>query len=272
MGETRSAENCEVNMDVQKLFSLSGKCAVVIGGGGKIGFPMAEALAEAGARVYIASKNAESFKSKVDKLRSRELDVHGVTLDQSNEKDVEACLARISEEAGVPNILINCGVERPMLKFFDDTFENWDRSMTVNARGLFITCRSFGRAMSKNGGGSIINVASIYGLVAPDQTLYEGTNIQTEPDYPYTKGGMIMFSKYLASYLAKDKVRVNCIAPGGFFNNQGEKFLNQYNRKVPLGRMAYHDDLKGVAVFLASEASSYITGTVIPVDGGFTII
>jgi NAD(P)-dependent dehydrogenase (short-subunit alcohol dehydrogenase family) len=126
--------------------------------------------------------------------------------------------------------------------------------------------------MAKNGGGSIINVASIYGLVAPDQAIYKGTNIQTEPDYPYTKGGMIMFSKYLSTYLAKDKVRVNCVAPGGFFNNQGEPFLSQYIKKVPLRRMAYHNDLKGVAIFLASDASSYVTGTVIPVDGGWTIL
>ena len=193
-------------------------------------------------------------------------------MDQSDENSVTGCLERIKETFKTPDILVNCAVERPMKKFFNDTVENWDRSMAVNSRGLFITCRAFAKAMKENGRGSIINIASIYGLVAPDQRIYEGTKIQTEPDYPYTKGGMIMFSKYLASLFAKDNVRVNCIAPGGLFNNQGEPFVSQYTAKVPLGRMAQTDDIKGIVVFLASDASSYITGAVIPVDGGFTII
>lgn len=259
-------------MHIKELFSLSKKCAVVIGGAGKIGFPMSEALAEAGAKVYIVSTQKANYEKAVEKLRLANLDVCGLQMDQSDEKSVLACLEHIGTEEKIPDILINCGVERPMKKFFDDTVETWDRSMEVNARGLFVTCRLFGKAMVKQGGGSIINVASIYGVVAPDQSIYEGTTIQTEPDYPYTKGGMIMFSKYLASLFAKDKVRVNCIVPGGFFNNQAEPFLSCYIRKVPMGRMAYHDDLKGVTVFLASEASSYVTGAVVPVDGGFTII
>ena len=102
--------------------------------------------------------------------------------------------------------------------------------------------------------------------------IYEGTDINTEPDYPYTKGGMIMFSKYLASYFAQHNIRVNCIAPGGMYNNQDEVFIKRYTRRVPMKRMAYHDDLKGVIVFLASSSSEYITGAVIPVDGGLTIL
>lgn len=259
-------------MQLDRLFSLKGRCAVVVGGAGKIGFPMSEALAEAGAHVFIASTNKKNYQEAAHKLKKKGLLVEGISFDQSNEKKVSASLKSITKKFKTPDILVNCGVERPMKKFFQDSVKTWDRSMAVNARGLFITCRTFGLAMSKNKGGSIINVASIYGVVAPDQNIYKGTTIQTEPDYPYTKGGMVMFSKYLASYLAKDQVRVNCIAPGGFFNNQGEPFLSQYTRKVPLRRMAYHEDLKGVTVFLASDASSYVTGTVIPVDGGLTIL
>ncbi len=259
-------------MHINELFSLKGKVALVIGGAGKIGFPMSEALAEAGARVYIASKNTVQIQEASNKLRLLGLDTHAIQLDQSDEKNVTSSLRSISADSKTPDILINCGVERPMKKFFDDTVETWDRSMEVNSRGLFISCRVFGKAMAKQNSGSIINVASIYGLVAPDMKLYEGSHFETEPDYPYTKGGMIMFSKYLSSYLAKSKVRVNCIAPGGYYNNQGEPFYSLYIRKVPLGRMAYHDDLKGAAVFLASDASSYITGSVIPIDGGFIAI
>ncbi len=257
-----------------ELFSLNKKIALVVGGAGKIGLPMAEGLAEAGATVYIGSRNlerCENAAARIGKITNSKT-VFGICLDQSNEKSVKSALETITNKSGVPSILINSGVERPMTKFFDDTLENWDRSMQTNARGLFLTCRSFGTAMTKNGGGSIINVASIYGLVAPDMSIYKGTQIQTEPDYPYTKGGMIMFSKYLASMWASAKVRVNVIAPGGLFNNQGEPFLSQYTAKVPMGRMAYPDDLKGVAVFLASNASSYMTGTTLSVDGGWTSV
>lgn len=259
-------------MNVQELFSLKGKCAIVVGGAGKIGFPLSEALAEAGATVFIASTNSENTSKAIQKLEGRDLHVYACKIDQSDEASVADCLSKIKSQVKVPDVLINCGVERPMKKFFDDDVATWDRSMDVNARGLFITCRTFGREMVKQKSGSIINVASIYGVVAPDQSIYEGTSIQTEPDYPYTKGGMIMFSKYLASYFAKDGVRVNCIAPGGFFNNQEESFLKRYTKKVPMGRMTYHDDLKGSAVFLASDASRYVTGMVMPVDGGFTLI
>lgn len=259
-------------MHVKELFSLSGKCAVVVGGAGKIGSPICEALAEAGAQVYIVSRQKENYLSAAEKLGAAGLNVHGLRMDQSDEKSVADCLETITRSAKIPDILVNCGVERPMKKYFNDDIEFWDHSMKINSRGLFITCRTFGKAMVQQGGGCIINVASIYGLVAPDQYIYEGTSMQTEPDYPYTKGGMIMFSKYLASLFSKDKIRVNCIAPGGFFDQQEEPFYSRYLKKVPMRRMAYHDDLKGVAVFLASDASSYITGVVIPVDGGLTVI
>ena len=258
-------------MNIQELFSLKGKCAVVVGGAGKIGSAISEALAEAGASVGIAGPNKEHCGKAADKLKGRGLIAEGFVVDQSEEESVLECLQEVADKFKTPDILVNCAVERPMKRFFDDSVENWDRSMLVNARGLFITCRAFARAM-KEKGGSIINISSIYGIVAPDQKVYEGTVLQTEPDYPYNKGGMIMFSKYLASLLAKDNIRVNCIAPGGFNNNQGEPFLSQYTAKVPMGRMANADDIKGVAVFLASDTSRYITGAVIPVDGGFTII
>lgn len=259
-------------MHNNQLFSLQGQCAVVIGGAGKIGFPMAEALAEAGAKVYIASTREENVAKAVDRLNSADLNATGIRMDQSDEKDVLVALERITGEAKIPDVLINSGCERPMKKFFNDDVEAWDRSMDVNARGLFVTCRAFGKAMARQKYGSIVNISSIYGLQAPDMKIYEGSNFETEPDYPFLKGGTVMFTKYLASYFATQGVRVNCIAPGGYFNNQQEPFLSNYVRKVPLGRMAMHDDMKGAALFLASRASAYMTGAVLPVDGGLTII
>jgi NAD(P)-dependent dehydrogenase (short-subunit alcohol dehydrogenase family) len=260
----------DMSTHINELLSLENRCAVVIGGKGKIGYPMVEALAEAGARVYIASPSASDDDRSIKALYAKGLRVYGRSLNQSEEEDIKALIASIENDFKTPDILINSGVERPMKKYYDDDPINWDRSMEVNARGLFLTCRTFGKCMAKAGGGSIINVASIYGLVAPDPSLYEGTDMNTEPDYPYTKGGMIMFSKYLASYLAKDSIRVNCIAPGGMFNSQPKSFIDRYIKRVPMKRMASPDDLKGIALFLASDASQYITGAVIPVDGGLT--
>lgn len=259
-------------MHIEKLFSLKGRCAVIIGGSGKIGFPMVEALAEAGARVYIASRNSKNFQPAVDKICSQGLDAKGLELDQSNEESVVKAINIIEKDFGSPDILINAGCTRPMQKFFHDSVKNWDRSMKENARGIFITSRIFGESMAKNKRGSIVNISSIYGLVAPDMRIYDGSDFETEPDYAFIKGGIISFSKYLASYYAEKGVRVNCISPGGFYNNQPEPFLSKYIAKTPMGRMAKHDDMKGVALFLASDASQYITGSVVAVDGGWTLI
>ena len=259
-------------MHINELLSLKNRIAVIIGGAGKIGYPMAEALAEAGALVYIASSSEENFSSSVKKLKKLKLNVRGIKIDMSSEKSVLKAIEKIKNESGVPDILINSGCIRPMSLFMNDTVESWDMSMLVNARSMFITCRAFGREMAKKGSGSIINLSSIYGLVSPDMEIYDGSDFETEPDYPFIKGGIIAFSKYMASYLSNSGVRVNVIAPGGFFNNQKEPFLSKYIKRVPLGRMASHDDMKGVALYLASDASSYVTGTVIPVDGGWTAI
>lgn len=259
-------------MNINNLLSLKNYSAIVIGGAGKIGFPISEALAEAGAKVYICSTNTENFSGAVEKLRIKDLDVQGFKLDQTSEDDINSLINLIRKTEFPLKVLVNSGVIRPMKMFFEDSLLNWNKSMAINSGGLFLTCKLFGKELVENGGGSIINVSSIYGTVAPDMSIYEGCDFETEPDYPYTKGGMNMFSKYLASYYASKNVRVNIISPGGFFNDQKQPFLNNYIKKVPMKRMAFHDDLKGVAVFLASDASSYITGNNIFVDGGFNII
>jgi NAD(P)-dependent dehydrogenase (short-subunit alcohol dehydrogenase family) len=258
-------------MHVKGLFDIKGKTAVVIGGSGKIGFAMSVALAEAGANVYIGSSSLnDELICKVNN-NDKGLKFNFVYVDQASELSVKESLNQIISQDGVPYILINCGVARPMRKFWDDSFENWDLSMQTNARGLFNTCKYYGMAMCEEKRGSIINVSSIYGTKAPDPKLYIGSNFETEPDYPYTKGGMNQFSKYLAVRFAKDNVRVNVISPGGFFNNQPEPFLSKYCDRVPMGRMAYEDDIKGVTLFFASDASRYITGQNLHVDGGFVL-
>ena len=255
------------------LFDLKNKCAVVIGGKGLIGASISEALASAGAIVIVASPSSNDDQKLFKDYRKKGLNIFGKKFDQSSENQISLLIKFIKNKFNLcPDILVNSGVKRPMKKFINDSTDNWDESMSFNSRGLFLTCRAFANEMRKNNGGSIINISSIYGLVAPHKDLYLNTNLNTEPDYPYNKGGMIMFSKYLASYYAEYNVRVNCIAPGGIFNNQSKQFIKNYISKVPMKRMGFPKDLNGVAVFLASDSSSYITGATIPVDGGFTII
>jgi NAD(P)-dependent dehydrogenase (short-subunit alcohol dehydrogenase family) len=168
--------------------------------------------------------------------------------------------------------LINNAVLRPMKKAYGDDLAAFDLSMKVNATGLFAITRAFGDAMAERGGGSIVNIGSIHGLIAPDPWLYEGTSISGwYPDYFFHKAGMVNFTRFAASYYGLKNVRCNCVAPGGYQTENHEKtFLENYARKTMLGRMADDNDLKGVVVFLASDAAAYITGATLPVDAGYT--
>jgi NAD(P)-dependent dehydrogenase (short-subunit alcohol dehydrogenase family) len=136
--------------------------------------------------------------------------------------------------------------------------------------GLFAMCKAFLPVMVERGRGSIINISSIYGVVANDPSLYEGTDMKQPPDYTFVKAGMINFTRYLANYFGRQGVRANCICPGGYADDQPEPFVDQYTKRVPVGRMLENDDIKGAVVFLASDASEYVTGTSLMVDGGFT--
>src|SRR4051812_42550822 len=143
--------------------------------------------------------------------------------------------------------------------------------MRVNATGVFLMSRTFGKELAKGKQGSIVNVGSIQGMVGPSADLYEGTNMGTPPpDYFFHKGGMINLTRYFAGILGPAGVRVNCVSPGGFFNHQPEPFPGRYSRRTMLGRMAGEQDLGGTIVFLLSEAACYVTGINLPVDGGYT--
>jgi NAD(P)-dependent dehydrogenase (short-subunit alcohol dehydrogenase family) len=153
------------------------------------------------------------------------------------------------------------------------TAQQWEQSMQVNSTGLFLACQIFSEPMQAQRSGSIINVSSIYGMVGPDFSLYEGTTLFNPVNYAFAKGGVIGLTRYLASFLGPFSVRVNCISPGGFqTDDTPEVFVRNYNRRTLLGRMAVVEDIKGPAVFLASDASTYVTGLNIPIDGGWTAI
>lgn len=256
-------------MNVMEMFSLKGKVAVITGGAGLYGRQIAEALAEAGAKTFMASRDQAKLEEQAKTFRAAGLDVTALSLDQGDEQSIKDLLAEVLKRAGKVDILVNNAVLRPM-KDWTDTAAAFARSMEVNATGVFSMTRYFGDHMAAQGGGSIVNVGSIQGVIGPDYSLYEGLGWGMPPDYFFHKGGMVQLTRFAASKLGPHNVRVNIINPGGFFNNQDERFVKRYNQRTFLGRMANEQDLKGIIVFLASDASGYITGAEIAVDGGYT--
>jgi NAD(P)-dependent dehydrogenase (short-subunit alcohol dehydrogenase family) len=253
---------------VQELFDLHGKVAVVTGGAGLYGRQIVEALAEAGARTFMASRNQEKLRAQAELFRAQGLDVTPLSLDQAREESVRELLDTVVQAAGGVDVLVNNAVLRPM-KAWDSPLADFATSMEANLTGMFAMTRAFGDHMAARGGGSIINIGSIQGHVGPDFTLYEGIGWTIPPDYFVHKGGVMQLTRFAASQLGPHGVRVNTVIPGGFFNNQDPRFVVRYNAHTFLGRMANESDLKGVIVFLASEASAYVTGAGLAVDGGY---
>lgn len=264
-----SANQESMRRPAPQLFDLTGKVALATGGAGLYGRQIVQALAEAGAKTFMASRDLTKLQKQAEVFRAEGLDVTALQLDQSDEKSVNDLLRYIVDTAGGVDILVNNAVLRPMTDW-SGPVEQFAKSMEVNATGLFMMTRTFGDYMAERGHGSIINVGSIQGLVGPDYTLYEGLNWGVAPDYFFHKGGMQQLTRFAASKLGPRGVRVNVIVPGGFFNNQDASFVARYNARTFLGRMGNETDIKGAIVFLASDASAYITGATIAIDGGYT--
>jgi NAD(P)-dependent dehydrogenase (short-subunit alcohol dehydrogenase family) len=257
------------HQSVLQMFDLTGRVAVVTGGAGLYGRQIVEALAEAGARTIMASRNLANLLAEAERLRQVGLRVETLQYDQADEQSVLQLLQQVVDTAGGVDILVNNAVLRPMHSWLAPA-DDFAESMAVNATGLLTITRAFGEHMADRGRGSIINVSSIYGTVGPDFTLYEETDMDAPPDYFFHKGGLLQLTRYVASRLGPRGVRVNAISPGGFFTDQNPQFVKRYNARTLLERMASSTDLKGVIVFLASDASAYVTGANIAVDGGFT--
>lgn len=256
-----------------ELFRLDGKVALVSGGTGIVGGPITEALSEAGATVIVASRDAKRCRDFAETLGGRGLKAEGERLDLSSEIEIVELRDRILQRHGRLDILFNNAVARAGGDLRHMTAQQWEQSMQVNSTGLFLACQIFSEPMQAQRSGSIINVSSIYGMVGPDFSIYEGTTLSNPVNYAFAKGGVIGLTRYLASFLGPFSVRVNCISPGGFrTDDTPEVFVRNYNRRTLLGRMAVEEDIKGPAVFLASDASAYVTGQNIPIDGGWTAI
>jgi len=255
-------------MNIKNLLNLKGKIILVSGGAGNYGKCIVEGLAEAGGTVIIASRNMENVEKTVSKFREEGWDVHSMPVDQGDHDSVVALKALITKKFGKLDVFVNNAVSRPM-KTYDDPIENFAESMRINSTGAVDILREMADLIEKSGGGSIINIASMMGMFGPDLSNYEGTNMGIPPpDYFFHRAGIINLTRYLARVYAGKNIRVNCVSPGGLFNNQPERFLENYNKKVPLGRMANNDDIKGLMVLLASDAGAYINGENILMDGG----
>jgi NAD(P)-dependent dehydrogenase (short-subunit alcohol dehydrogenase family) len=262
-------------MTILDRFRLNGRVALVTAGAGPLfGQSISEALAEAGATLITASRNLERNREFAEALKGRGCDAHAMQLDIEDIASIDRLHDEVLSRFGHLDVLVNSALARDGHAggFEEQTPEIWQHAAAGDFAGLFRMCQRFVVAMARAGRGSIINISSIYGVVSNDPTIYDGTDMVQPPSYNFVKAGMINFTRYLASYYGKRGVRANCISPGGYFNNQPPAFVEAYTRRAPIGRMLDHQDIQGAVVFLASDASNYVTGTNLMVDGGWTCV
>ncbi len=250
------------------LFSCRGKVALVTGGLGLIGKEIIRGLSDFGASVCVADIDESQMKDlgNIESFYFQHLDI-------TSEASISKALEAVVKHFNKIEILVNCAYPRTndwSARCENVSFDSWKINVNSHLGGYFLCCQKVADQMQLQKGGSIINLASIYGIVAPDFSIYEGSEITMPVAYSAIKGGVIAFSKYMATYYAKDKIRVNCVSPGGIFNDQPDSFVEKYAVKTPLARMGIPEDIVGAVLYLASDASSYVTGQNIVVDGGWS--
>ncbi len=257
---------------VSRLYDLKGKIALITGGTGFLGTEYAYILSAAGANVVIADidrNKCESLARDVEKHTGNK--ALGIEVDVTSEKSVDDMIKAIIKKFKKLDILLNNAAGRSknfFAKFEDFPLEDWERILKVNLTGMFLCAQAASKAMKK--GSVIVNVSSIYGNVSPDQRIYKGSKINTPIVYSASKSAVLNFTRYLATYLGPKGIRVNTLTPGGVFNNQEKVFIKRYCEKTPLGRMARREEMAAPMLFLVSDASSYMTGANLIVDGGWT--
>jgi len=264
-------------------FDLTGRVALVTGGGGLLGRQFCHALAQAGASVAVLDIAADAAQAVADEIRAQGGRALALPADITDPDQVQAAVQRILDTWGRLDILVNSaaldpkvsaeGAVRSSSAFEDFPLEVWEQALKVNLTGTFLVTQAAARVMRDQGRGSIINIASTYGLVGPDQRIYQkpGQPPQYKPVYyTVTKAAMLGFTRYLATYFAGTGIRVNTLTPGGVYNHQDPDFVAQYAHRTVLGRMAEPHEMNAALLFLASDASSYMTGANLIVDGGWT--
>jgi NAD(P)-dependent dehydrogenase (short-subunit alcohol dehydrogenase family) len=273
-------------MTIFDKFSLKDKVAIVTGGGGQLGTEFSRTLAEAGAAVVVADLLMDHANKTSKLLTDSDYDNFAFQLDVTSVESTRGLVAETIKRFGRLDILVNCAALDPKFDpdaaskgiapgaFEDYPLDQWNAALDVNLTGIFLMTQACVKPMITQGKkGSIINICSTYGLNGPDQRIYikDGKRVAFKPVYyTTTKAGVMGFTKYLSAYYAGTEIRVNALTPGGVFNNHEEYFVKNYSAKTILGRMARKDEMNGALLFLASDASSYMTGNNVIVDGGWT--
>lgn len=264
------------------LFDLTGRVAVVTGGAGILGSVFCRALAQYGARVAVVDLHEQPARELADEICvDHPGQAIGIACDVADSAAVDAMMARVVDSLGAPDILLNNAASKSdNLEAFFAPFENyepaeWRRVMDVNLDGVFLVAKAFLGSIAPGRPASIIQTSSIYGLVGADQRIYEGSQylgvrISNPAVYSASKAAVIGLTRHLAAEWGARGVRVNALVPGGVSSGQNQTFVDKYSARVPLGRMARMEEMVGAVLFLASEASSYVTGHVLVVDGGLT--
>lgn len=254
-------------------FQLKGKVSVVTGGAGLIGTAVCNALSEAGSKVYIGEIDKQKGQKLCSEIKARGFAADFVELDITSEDSIAAVIAAIIKKDAKIDIWVNNAY--PRTEDWNDKFEeikpqSLRKNIDMHMNGYFFCCQKALEVMKKQKSGVLLNIGSHYGVLAPNFSVYENTKMTTPAAYSLIKGGIVNFSRYLATYHAKYNIRVNAICPGGVFNNQDPEFVKKYIKLTPLNRMASPEDIAGPVLFLCSEASGYMTGQVIMVDGGLS--
>lgn len=262
-------------MDVMELFSLKGKVAVITGGAGHLGSAISEGLAGADANIVIASRNESRCQELAERL-SKKYNIHaiGMALDVSSTDIVRDCMKKVNREMGAIDILINNASFGKQGNIETMAERDWLNGVDGTIHSVFRCTQAVVPYMGARKYGTIINISSMFGIVSPDPRIYRDSGYDNPPNYGAGKAAILQFTRYAACHLASKGIRVNAISPGPFPNPEVQKnqwFISNLKNKVPLGRIGQPCDLMGVVVFLASEASSYITGQNIVVDGGWTV-
>ena len=263
-------------MKVKKLFDLSDKIVVLTGAAGYLGKNYVDGLSQAGANVVLSDINYQGCKKIEKQMREKyDVDPLSVKLDLTDSKSIKCMISKITKKYSSIDVLVNNAAYQGDKKIRSAGFEKlelgtWNKAINVNLTGIFLLCQAVGKIMLKQKSGNIINISSTYGMVGADQRIYGKSGLNSPAFYAATKSGILNLTRYLASYWNRTGIRVNTLSPGGVENNQDKNFIKKYSEKTMLGRMARNDEYVGALIFLASDASSYMTGSNLVIDGGWT--
>ena len=263
-------------MNTDKLFDLSNKVIIITGAGGLLGSKYAEGLSQANANVVLVDKNISKIKKQTKLLNTKYgVDSLALKIELTNKKSVQNLVKQVLKKYSridglINNAMYSEGPKERSFEFEKFPLKLWNDIIDVNLTGVFLCCQEVGKIMKKQNNGVIINISSIYGVVGADQRIYEKSKYNSTAVYGVTKSAILNFTRYLASYWNNTGIRVNTLSLGGVENNHPPDFTKNYSYHTMMGRMAQKHEYVGAIIFLLSDASSYMTGSNLIVDGGWT--